>query len=226
MLEKRTMIRQETINFLANLRKNNNREWFQENKRQYEAGLENFKSFVEAVRLELNKVDKISKAKVYRIYRDLRFTKDKTPYKRHFAAHFTRAGKYRRGGFYIQVSPDNSMVGGGFWKPNREDLRFIRDGIISDAEPLRSALSKPELKKRFGGLKGKELKTGPRGYDKKHPAIDLLKKKQFLLSCNYSLKVVLGKDFYKRVVKDFELMLPVFQAMTEYLVYDGNGIER
>lgn len=220
------MIDQNTLDFLKELKENNNRDWFQEHKSWYEESRKDFKSFVQKVRLELIQRDGIEKTKVYRIYRDLRFTKDKTPYKTHFAAHFTRAGKYRRGGFYLQVSSDEILVAGGFWGPNRDDLQFIREGIVAHADDLRAVLNQQEVVDRFGGLTGDELKTAPRGYDRDHPNIDLLRKKQFILQRKYPVAEALQPEFYKKAASDFEAMIPVFDVVTDYLVYDGNGVER
>lgn len=220
------MVDQKTLEFLEALSQNNNREWFQEHKSWYEKSRTDFKAFVQEVRLELIQRDGIEKTKVYRIYRDLRFTKDKTPYKTHFAAHFTREGKYRRGGFYLHISSNEILVAGGFWGPNRDDLQFIREGILADADDLREALSTKEVRVRFGGLSGNELKTAPRGYDREHPDIDLLRKKQFLLQRRYPTSEVLKPEFHHQVVSDFESMIPVFQVLTDYLVFDGNGVER
>lgn len=220
------MIDRETINFLKELRLNNNREWFKEHKSWYETSRQDFKSFVKHVKLDLMQSDEIEKTKVYRIYRDLRFTKDKTPYKIHFAVHFTRKGKYRRGGFYLQISAAEILIAGGFWGPNKDDLKYIREGILADANPIRKALESKDIQERFDGLTGEELKTAPRGYDREHPDIDLLRKKQFLLIRKYPANKVLEKDFHQLVATDFKSMIPVFQVLTDYLVYDGNGVER
>jgi len=220
------MINQETINFLKELTLNNNRDWFQEHKSWYETAKNEFKSFVQQVKSELSEMDKIEKAKVYRIYRDLRFTKDKTPYKTHFSAQFMRKGKHRRGGFYMQISEAEVLVAGGFWGPDKNDLQYIREGILADAEPLREAFKNKEIRNRFGGLTGEELKTAPRGYDREHPDIDLLRKKQFLLMRKYQVDKVFEKNFHSQVATDFATMIPVFQVLTDYLVYDGNGVDR
>lgn len=220
------MIDQYTIQFLAQLAVNNDREWFNDNRSWYEESLKDFKNFVQDVRKELLKTDEIEKTKIYRIYRDLRFTADKTPYKTHFAAHFTRKGKYRRGGFYLQISAREAMVAGGFWNPNRDDLGFIREGIANDPDPFRKALNHKEISERFGGLSGEELKTAPRGIDRDHPQIDLLRKKQFLLHRSYPPETLFHQEAPKKLAADYTAMIPVFQALTEYLVYDLNGVER
>lgn len=220
------MIQPSTLDFLRDLKYNNNREWFQENKQKYEEAHQNFKDFVEKVRQELEKSDAIEKVKYYRIYRDLRFSKDKTPYKIYFASHFTREGRYRRGGFYLEISAEEAWVGGGFWNPSKDNLNFIRKGIDGDANLFRNALNNPAFKKRFDGLKGEELKTAPKGYEKDEPNIDLLKKKQYFFSKTYPAETVRNPDFYREVAADYASLIPVLQVMTNYLVFDGNGIER
>ncbi len=212
------MIDQNTLDFLKELNRNNNREWFQEHKDWYETSRHDFKSFVRQVRLELSRVDEIEKTKVYRIYRDLRFSKDKTPYKNHFAAHFTRKGMYRRGGFYMQVSSEEALVAGGFWGPSRDDIQYIREGVIANPEPLRAALSAANIHDRFGGLTGDELKTAPRGYDKEHTDIDLLRKKQFLLEMvmwNMNLQDLLriGIDMW-RLLKCMDMVTLLMNVLT------------
>ena len=220
------MIDKRTISFLEQLEQNNDRDWFQEHKSWYEESREDFKGFVQDVRKELIGADDLEKVKIYRIYRDLRFTADKTPYKTHFAAHFTRKGKYRRGGFYLQISPKEVFVGGGFWNPNKDDLGYIREGIANDPTTLREALAHQEVTSRFQELSGSELKTAPRGVDRDHPQIDLLRKKQFTLVRKYAAQSVYQKDFDEQVAADYEAMIPVFQVLTEYLIYDLNGVER
>ena len=220
------MINQDTLDFLAELKRHNDRDWFKEHRDWYERSLDNFKIFIQEIRIRLDGVDSIEKTKIYRIYRDIRFSKDKTPYKTHFAANFKRAGKIRRGGFYVQISPEKVIVAGGFWGPNKDDLRFMREGIMADASNFRQALGDKEVKKRFGQLKGDELKTAPRGYDRDHPDMDLIRKKQYLLVREYNGVKALDKDFHIQVARDLEAMIPVFDVLTEYLVYDGNGVER
>lgn len=220
------MITSQTIEFLSDITKNNNREWFQEHKHIYDKTYDQFKEFVGNLRIAMGQYDKIDRSKVYRFYRDLRFTKDKTPYKTHYAAHLSRKGKYRRGGFYFQISAQEAMVAGGFWKPHRDDLLYIRQGILAEADRLREALQHTEISSRFGGLEGDELRTAPRGFDRDHPDIDLLRKKQFLLTRTYPAATAMEEGFHQKVARDFRAMIPVFDVITDFLVYDGNGVER
>jgi uncharacterized protein (TIGR02453 family) len=212
-----------TIKFLKDITKNNNREWFLGHKAQYELALQNVKDISEEVKKNLNKKDKIEEAKVFRIYKDVRFSKDKTPYKNHFGVHFKRATAQRRGGYYMHIEPGGSFVGGGFWEPNPEDLKRIRDEFAYDDKAIRKIISNKTFVSYFGKLDGEELKTAPSGYDRNHPAIDLIRKKQFTVGRKFSDKEVADKNFPKEVVKTFEAMRPFFDYMSEVLTTDMNG---
>ena len=152
-------IENSTIKFLKDLDKNNDRTWFLDHKKQYEAALENMKKFKDAVVLELSKKDGIEDGRVFRIYRDVRFSKDKAPYKNNFGVHFTRAGKERRGGYYLHIEPGKSFVGGGFWSPEPADLKRIRDEFAFDDKPIRKIVSNKTFTKYFGKLEGEDFKT-------------------------------------------------------------------
>jgi len=214
-----------SLQFLKDIANNNDRNWFAEHKPRFEVAYGEFKTFMESVNEKLAKYDQIEKMKVYRIYRDVRFSKNKAPYKSNFSGGFTREGKMRRGGLFFSFAPGQTFVGGGFWGPNAQDLKFIRDGIIREESDYRKILESKEVK-MFGGLTGDELKTAPRGYEKDHPAVDLIRKKQFLLTKEFSDKQALSNNFADDVVEHFKNMLPYFNFMTELLVFDENGIER
>lgn len=216
-------IENSTIKFLKDLDKNNDRAWFLDHKKQYEAALENMKKFKDAVVLELGKKDAIEDGRVFRIYRDVRFSKDKAPYKNNFGVHFTRAGKERRGGYYLHIEPGKSFVGGGFWAPEPADLKRIRDEFDFDDKTIRKIISNKTFIKYFGSLNGEELKTAPSGYDRDHPAIDLIRKKQFIIGRNFKDKEVTDPGFLKEAVLTFEAMRPFFDYMSEILSTDLNG---
>ncbi len=212
-----------TVKFLKDLSKNNNREWFQAHKLQYEAALENIRQVKDDVVKSLSKKDMIEDGRVFRIYRDVRFSKDKAPYKNNFGIHFTRSGKERRGGYYLQIEPGNSFAGGGFWAPEPGDLKRIRDEIAYDDKIIRKIISNKTFLKNFGTMQGDELKTAPSGYERDHPAIDLIRKKQFIISRPFSDKEVIDKNFIKEVTISFEAMRPFFDYMSEVLQTDMNG---
>lgn len=217
------MITKAALDFLLELKKNNNRDWFTENKKRFQEQEKTVKSFFQEIEQELNQQDSIEKFRLYRIYRDVRFSKDKTPYKSHFSGGFTRTKPLLRGGYYLQIESGASFIGGGFWEPNTADLNRIRKEFELDATEIRKIIADPLFKTYFGELKGDELKTAPKGFDKNHPAIDLIRKKQFLITRNLSDKEVLSPDFKKEVLDTFRAMRPFFDYMSDVLSTNLNG---
>ena len=216
-------IKKQTLDFLKDLSKNNNKPWFTENKPRYITAKENMEAFVGAVRSELDKTDAIDRAKLYRIYRDVRFSKDKTPYKKYLHAALQRLGAERRGGYYFGIEPGNSGVGGGFYSPNKDDLLRIRKEFSLNPEPIQEILNDKKVKSYFGELLGEGVKTTPRGFDKEVPNLDLVRKKQFYFMKTFTDKEVLSKDFLGAVVDGFHTIRPYFDYMSEVLTTDLNG---
>lgn len=208
--------------FLKDLKANNDREWFADNKTEFEKAKQKADELFKAIQFELMKVDEFNPVKMYRIYRDVRFSKDKVPFKTNFGAIFMRKQPYNRGSFYVQLEPGHSFVGGGFWSPEKEDLLRIRKAIEIEDE-LELILEDKQLKSEFGGLYGEALKTAPKGFDKEHPRVDLLKYKQFLLTKDFDDKRVLASTFVEDVVKSYNTMRPFFMYMTDVLTTDENG---
>jgi len=213
-----------TFKFLKNLRANNNRDWFTKNKPRYQTALENVKEVLDNIKNEVSHHDEVESHKLYRIYRDVRFSKDKTPYKSSFSAGFTRATKWKRGGMFISISPGNSLAAGGFWNPDPKDLKRIRQEIAADDSHLRKLISKKGFKDYFGGLAGDQVKSAPKGYKKDHPAIDLLRYKQFLVYRHFTDKEVCSPTFAKEVSKTYKAMRPFFDYMSDVLTTDENGV--
>jgi uncharacterized protein (TIGR02453 family) len=221
-------ITQENFSFLKELAKNNNRDWFTANKAEYLNQHENVIAFADELLGKLNQHDTIEtlngKKSLYRIYRDVRFSADKSPYKTHWAGGFSRATKKLRGGYYFQLAPNNnSFIAAGFWAPNKEDLQRIREEIATDASEMNQILADPTFIAMFGGLQGEQLKTAPKGFDKDHPAIDLLRYKQFIFARNFSDQEVLSPDFLNAVNDTFKAMRPFFDYMSDVLTTDSNG---
>ena len=210
--------------FLKDLKKNNNRDWFNTNKSRYEIHQSFMKIFVAALQEEMEKQDLIEKARLYRIYRDVRFSKDKQPYKNNFGGHLKRATTQRRGGYYFHIEPNNTIVAGGFWSPSSPDLKRIREEIAASDTELRDIISHPTFQNTFGTLQGGEVKTAPRGYNVNHPAIDLLRKKQFVVSRSFTNKEVLKETFFEETVHTFLQMRPFFDYMSDILTTDSNGL--
>lgn len=213
-----------TLQFLKALSANNNREWFQDNKARYESAQENMKQFTAAVEKALGETDHLENAKLFRIYRDVRFSKDKAPYKDYFGMSFSRATKRLRGGYYLHIEPGASFAGGGFWEPNAPDLKRIRDEFAADDKPIRQIMADARFKKYFGTLQGEELKTAPSGYDKASPAIDLIRKKSFTARRSFSDQELTSDTFLQEVRLTFEAMRPYFDYMSMVLTTDLNGV--
>ena len=216
-------IQDASLKFLKDLADNNNRDWFQANKGRYEAALENMKQFMGAVEKALGQTDHIEGANLFRIYRDVRFSKDKQPYKNNFGMVFTRATKRLRGGYYLQIEPGASFVAGGFWQPEAHDLKRIRDDFAMDDQPIRAIIADPTFQKYFGSIQGDELKTAPRGYEKDSPALDLIRKKSFTVHRNFTDQEVTSDGFLAEVKRSFEAMRPYFDYMSLVLTTDLNG---
>jgi uncharacterized protein (TIGR02453 family) len=217
------MLTKSTFEFLDLLAKNNNRDWFTENKKRFETENNLAKAFFTEVYIDLEKIDSLEKMQVFRIYRDVRFSKDKLPYKNHFSVGFSRTKPMLRGGMYLHIENEASFVGGGFWAPNNEDLLRIRKEIELDASDLREIISNTTFKKMFGTLEGEELKTAPKNFDKTHPDIDLIRKKQYLLTRKFSNKEVMSPNFKEEVIATFAAMRPFFNYMSDVLTSDLNG---
>lgn len=219
---------QTTLSFLQNLSKNNNREWFQANKADYDAAHQEMIDFANKLLLEMNTHDVIEtptgKKSLFRIYRDVRFGKDKTPYKTHWAGFMRRAGADRRGGYFYRIGLDGAYVMGGFFNPNTQDLLHIRNQLSQDGDFLREVIDSKKFKNFFGELGGEQLKTAPRGFEKDHPDIDLLRYKQFIIRHDFTLTEATKSNFPKKMSEAFQNMRPFFDCMTEILTTDLNGI--
>lgn len=217
------VLSKKVLDFLARLKKNNNREWFAENKKQYQEAQTEAKDFFEAIKGELNQHDSVDKLKMFRIYRDVRFSKDKTPYQPHFACSFSRAGAHLRGGYYIRIRPGESFIATGFWDPNPKDLLRIRKEFEQNADSLRAVIDKPAFKKVWGHLQGDAVKTAPKGFDKGHPNIDLIRQKQFIFVRQFTDAEVKAPEFFKEVTGSFRAIRPYFDLMSEILTTNLNG---
>jgi uncharacterized protein (TIGR02453 family) len=184
------MIKPQTLEFLKELVDNNNREWFQSNKEKYEAARTNVIELTADVITKLHKVDATvsadldAKKCVMRIYRDIRFSKNKTPYKNNFGVSLPTLGS-KLGGveYYLQIQPGKSFIAGGYWMPGPEHLKAIRQEIDYNANDLKKIIDDKDFVKLFGDFrKQDQLKTTPKGYDADNENIDLLKLKSFIVS--------------------------------------------
>jgi uncharacterized protein (TIGR02453 family) len=209
--------------FLKKLDENNNREWFEKHKPQFKALEQEFKQFSESLFHNVNVHDSLEKWKVFRIYRDVRFSKNKTPYKTHFSMAFHRTKPHFRGGYYLHLSPTNSFLACGFWGPEANDLLRIRKEFEVSADEFRKIIDSPKFKGTWGNLNGEELKTAPKNFDKNHPNIDLIRKKQFIFSIPFSDAETSHVDFSERINSALKEVRPFVDFMSEVLTTDLNG---
>ena len=212
-----------TLHFLSNLRQNNHRPWFEAHKEEYQAAKEEVTTLAEAVNDALNETDVIGKCHVYRIYRDVRFSKDKTPYKDHLDTYYYRQGAERRGGYVFRVGPGMSQAGGGFFGPEKDDLLRIRRELEFDSGPIEEITQHVDFVRYFGTLQGEAVKTAPRGFDKEHPNIAWLRKKQFYALRTFTDHEVTQADLAEQIADTFRALRPFFDYMSTVLTTNADG---
>ena len=221
------VIKRSTLDFLRKLAASNTREWFADHKDHYEAAKLNTEQFVDALIMKMNQHDDIetpsAKKSLYRIYNDVRFSKDKSPYSPRFAGYLRRRKPSLRGGYYFWIRPGGSSIGCGFTYPNSDDLRRIRQDIDVNYEDWYRLLKSKQITPAFGVMQGAQVRTAPRGFNTDHPAIDLLRYKQFWFEKSFTDREVLASDFLLTVNKTFKAIRPFFNYMSEVLTTDING---
>ena len=210
------MISKELIHFLEQLAKNNHKEWFQEHKKEYQMVRKEFQQLVAVLIAEIAHFDESVKHVeprdcIFRINRDIRFSKDKRPYKTNFGAFIAPGGKKSGyGGYYIHLEPDSSFLAGGVYMPPSNDLKAIRTEIYENVEEFKSILQAPAFKKHFGSLdKMAMLKTAPKGFPKDFKDIELLNHKHFTASKPLENKKLHSADLTNKVVEAFEALYPL-----------------
>lgn len=222
------VIPKSVFSFLKKLEKNNKREWFNAHKEEYRQAHQQVIDFVDDLLIKLKERDRIEtvsgKKSLMRIYRDVRFSKDKRPYDPRFAGSFSRVKPQLRGGYFFRFKPGETVVGGGFYKPEPSDLKLIRDHIAQDDSSLRDVISNQAFKDMFGELQGEQLKTAPKGFDKDHQAIDLLRYKSMYVFRSFKDEEVHAPHFQNDMLEVFTVIRPFFDLMTEFLTTDLNGI--
>lgn len=215
----------EGIKFMANLARHNNRDWFQPRKETFDLQVKApMIEMVEALNGAMGEfaADYVTDPKlaIYRIYRDTRFSPDKTPYKTHIAASFPRRGmpKHGEGGYYFSVSAKEIEVGGGVYMPQPETLRAIRNLIALHHEELRKILAARPVKRLLGDLQGGQLTRVPKGFDCDHPASDLIRFKSFILFTTLPPDIATTPKLFRDVLERFRVMAPFIDFLTQPLV--------
>jgi uncharacterized protein (TIGR02453 family) len=220
------------LKFLRSLKRNNNRDWFNRHKSTYETAVkqpmvqltaslaEDFARFAPEML--------VNKASLYRIHRDTRFSKDKSPYKTHVAAVFPRAGlgKHEGAGFYFHIAPAEVLIGGGLYMPLPEDLNAVRSHIAGNYEILATIVNNRRFKRLCGEVNGDRLSRVPRGFAADHPAAEYLKLKQFLAGRTFPADAAVEPGFYKLLVETFEAMVPFIRFINEPILQSRRIRER
>ncbi len=214
---------QVSLDFLADLGVNNNREWFNENRPRYEQARTAFEMFVDNLLAELARSQDMGMVTardcIMRIHRDLRFSRDKTPYRTNFGADIVAGGrKSGRLGYYIQLQPgDRSFVAGGLYEPSPDQLARFRQAVARDASGLKKIVKSRGFVRNFGAIQGERLSRAPQGYSPDHPEIELLRLKQVLVMHPLTDREVVSPDMLKKT-------LAVCRAMRPFIDYMNNVI--
>lgn len=221
------MISSDTLEFLFELNRNNNKEWMDENRAWYKRSKDEFQNFAKSLLLDLAEIDPTLKKKIdsnlhfFRINRDIRFSKDKTPYKPYMGMYIGIGGwKGNTAGYYFHIKPkDRSILAAGHWAPDNEALKKIRNRIAKDYKDLEKILQKKSFQAYFPGLsQGDALKSAPKGFEKDHPAIEYIKLKRFGVDTNLDDSIVMSKDLRKELLKQFKEAKPFVDFINSVLV--------
>jgi uncharacterized protein (TIGR02453 family) len=201
------------LNFLRDLQKNNTREWFDINRERYHEAKSTFEVFVSGVMNEIQQFDKEAvmanpKDCIFRIFRDIRFSNDKTPYKTNFGAYIARGGrKSPLAGYYVHIEPGASMLAGGIYMPQPEVLKAIREEIFHNTEEFKDIIHEDSFRKHFGGIDAPRITTAPKGFPKDFPDISLLQFKYYTVAKSQSDHSVKGSAFMNEILEVFRAML-------------------
>jgi uncharacterized protein (TIGR02453 family) len=217
----------EMVTFFKGLKRNNRREWFQPRKGAFELHVRGpMTELVEALNGEFLKfarhyVTEPKKA-IFRIYRDTRFTSDKTPYKTHIAASFGwRGGEHMAvSGYYMSVSSDKIEVAGGIYHPAPDTTLVVRTHIAENYEEMRRILANKALRQKMGALQGDELTRAPKGFDPGHPAIDLIKKKDWILDTTLDPALATTPRLQREIADRFRAMTPFIEFLNRPLLVE------
>jgi uncharacterized protein (TIGR02453 family) len=213
------------LSFLRKLKRNNRREWFLQHKETYEETVHQpMIALVNALAPEFARfapeIAANPKVSLYRIYRDTRFSKDKSPYKTHTAAGFSHRGlgKNEGAGFYLHITPSEFLIGGGLYRPDPEDLAAVRHHIALHYKRLTSIVNARAFRRLFGGISGEQLVRVPRGFPADHPAADYLRHRQFLASRLMPSEIVTTPQFGGIVLETFRALHPFLRFLNEPIV--------
>lgn len=206
------------LQFAADLKLNNNRPWFIEHKAEYELARARFEEFVEDLIFDLSKTEPLGgltpKDCIYRLNRDLRFSKDKTPYKPYLSAYIAPGGrKSRLMGYYVHLEPGNVMLAGGLYDPEPRQLTAFRDAIARNSREFKSIITEKKFVEFFGEVGGESLKTIPRGFSPDHPDAALLRLKTVTVMHHVTDAAAITPDFFDHAIEAFAVMKPFLEYL-------------
>jgi len=218
------MLKKETLDFLKKLDRNNDREWFNEHKAEFTGAKENITALTGYLISQISKFDTeisgtLPEDCVFRIYRDIRFSKNKNPYKNNLGAYIAPGGrKSMSPGYYYHIQPGQCFIAAGLHMPESSELLKVRNAIADKSDEFLKILKAKGFKDRFGELHGEKLKTMPKGFPADHPMIEYIKMKSMTVHREYKTdKVVLSKEYPKRLVADAKAMYPLVMFLRKAL---------
>ena len=217
------------FNFIQDLTENNNRDWFNANKERYQESLEIFRGFAGELLAGISLFDPSvgnlePKDTIFRIYKDVRFSKDKLPYKTQFGCWMAKGGrKSTDAGYYFHLEPGKSFMAAGVWMPPKEQLKLIRQEIMYQPESFLKLTGKADMKEHYErGGKEDMLKKGPAGFPKDFKYMDEIKYKHYIWSRSYSDSAIPATGFASSVVKDYEGLFPMVSYLNQAMSFTGN----
>jgi uncharacterized protein (TIGR02453 family) len=217
------------LDFIKELKENNNRDWFNDNKKRYLESLELFRDLAGQLLDRISKFDPSvgnleAKDTIFRIYKDVRFSKDKSPYKTHFGCWMAKGGrKSTAAGYYFHLEPGGSFLAAGVWMPPKEQLNLIRQEIQFNPVPYMALINTPAIRENYErGGKEDMLKKGPAGFPVDFKYLDELKYKHYIWSRNYSDSSILKNNLVQRVAEDYEGLLPLVSYLNHAMSFTGN----
>ena len=217
------------LSFLEDLARNNNRDWFNDNKKAYQDALDTFREFIGTILVGVSKTDPSvgsleAKDTIFRIYKDVRFSKDKTPYKTHFGGWMAKGGrKSTDAGYYFHLEPGNTFMAAGVWMPPKEQLTLIRQEIMYNPSEYFKIINEPLISKAYErGGKEDMLKKGPAGFSKDFEFMEEIKYKHYIFSKNYENKDVIKSGFAEKVTHDYKGLYPFVAYLNHSMSFTGN----
>lgn len=217
------------LSFLRSLAQNNNRDWFNDNKKIYQDSLEMFRGFAAKLLTGMAQFDPslgdlVAKDTIFRIYKDVRFSRDKSPYKTHFGCWMTKGGrKSSDAGYYFHLEPDQSFMAAGVYMPPKEQLNLIRQEIVFNPGAYLDIINDPVISKGYErGGKEDMLKKGPAGFSKDFKHLEEIKYKHFIFSKYYKDHEILQKGFLQKVVADYQGLFPLVSYLNHSMSFTGN----